>query len=494
MVPGVQEQRYALVSAVVRRARIDRATIDDVARAVAQQKSLRDIFFRDEVLDICPDIFPPNFVGAYIERDANYGAKPNDAPEDFFRRKFSNRRTDTLTQLYRQVLSAAKADATRRTTAVHAVQFRDQQGLSYASVEEKYHVFYEALALQSGLLDDPLLSETSSMRRKLEEKMQAYQAATGRAVMDNFFALIDCFKELGISQKRDVKQKYPLHGLVYGDTISLPNNVKQQMEQAGHVVFSALQKRLQKPKDALFLSLDFFLARERVYIGADVHEQPIGMGIQHQVGVEGTTEFYDALAKVIEKRTTSKTVGISYDDGLCRKNRLYNMEIQAMRENLRERGYTVRENNPADFTLRLYGGTAGVPTPEVTALTEDRATVMRILQEKREELAEIGVFVPRTYACNAKDLVESAALRDEIADVLDTQQVFIHPVREHVFKPFEVNLEYANAATLLGMTLQKAGCVEGKSTVLVMERVNNYIPFAGKEYPHEIRTYFLAQS
>jgi len=492
--PGVQEQKYKLVSAVVRRSRIDRATIDEVATCVQQQKSLADIFFRDEFLDICPDIFPPNFVGAYIERDANYGAKPSDTPEEFFRRKFSNRRLETITQLYRQVLSAAKADATRRTTAVHAVQFRDQPKLSYASLEESYHVFYEALALQSGLLDEPLLSETSDVRKNLEERMQAYEAARGKAVMDNFFALIDSFKELGISQKRDVKQKYPIHGLVYGSAISLPNEVKQQMEQAGQLVFSALQQRLQKPRDAIFFSLDFFLAGDRTYLGADVHEQAIGMGIQHQVGVEGTKEFYDALADVIGQRTTSKTVGISYDDALCRKNRLYNMEIQAMRENLRERGYTVRENSSADFTLRLYGGTVGVPTPEVTALTEDRAAIMGILQDKREELSRIGVSVPRTYGCNAKDLVESAALRDEIADVLETSRVFVHPKREHIFKPFEVDLEYANASNILGMTLQKAGCMEGTSTVLVMERVKNYIPFGGKEYPHEIRTYFLAQS
>jgi hypothetical protein len=343
-------------------------------------------------------------------------------------------------------------------------------------------------------LDEPLLSENSSVRKNQEERMRAYEGAEGKAVMDSFFALIDCFKELGISQRRDVKQKYPVHGLVYGDTISLPNKRRQQMEQAGQIVFNVLQKRLRRPQDAIFYSLDFFLAGDHVYLCADVHEQAIGMGIQHQVGVGETTEFYDALAALIGGRTTSKVVGISYDDALCRKNRLYNMEIQAMRENLRERGYTVRENSPADFTLRLYGGTAGVPTPEVTTATEDRAAIMKLLQEKKEELLEIGVSVPRTYTCNAKDLVESAALRDEVVDILETAQVFIHPKREHVFKPFEVCLEYANAPQLLGMTLQKAGCMEAEATVLVMERVKNYIPFAGKEYPHEIRAYFLNKS
>ena len=73
---------------------------------------------------------------------------------------------------------------------------------------------------------------------------------------------MDQCKKGGLSQQRDVKHKYPIHGLLYGSTVALPERVRTQMENAGNIVLRDLVSRLSNPQEALFFSIDFFLVKE----------------------------------------------------------------------------------------------------------------------------------------------------------------------------------------------------------------------------------------
>ncbi|MEK6901381.1 MAG: hypothetical protein AABX37_03500 [Nanoarchaeota archaeon] len=478
---------YTLAGALLRRGRVDLKTLAEVEERVRREKSMEDILFRPELLDLAPDIFPPHFVGAFLERNRSQGVKEGDMWDMYLQRMTRSRKHSTLQALTRQIHSAAKADATRRTAAVHPIEFDGVSIPSYHSKEERYFVFPELFAEERlRELQETLVGST------ITSAVEQYRQSTGESVPQAFFAMMEQCKKAGLSQQRDVKHKYPVHGLLYGSTVVLPERVREQMQKAGNIVLSNLVSRLSDPREALLFSIDFFLSEEeQLYMGWDIHEQQIGMGLQHQLGVDPSREFYSALTRVVEERTHGKIVSISYDEALCQKNQLYRMEVRALTKNLQEAGLEVRKNAPGGYLLRLFGGREGTPSLQVKTLTDDKLLLDALLKEHAPELAELGVCIPQTYQCTAADVIHTP---EKISAVMGMEKVFIHPPVHHGFKPFEVDLGTPVSVAIVQQTLMKKGGLPLEMVpVVVMERIPNGISFAGKTYAHEVRGYFAPE-
>ncbi len=105
-------------------------------------------------------------------------------------------------------------------------------------------------------------------------------------------------------------------------------------------------------------------------------------------------------------------------------------------------------------------------------------------------LQKIRVKVPRTHYCSVADIYREPS---QISRILDTEQVFIHPVEHHAFKPFEVDLssDYIEK-NLRDIFYKSAGVNLNSIPTIVMERIKNGIPYRdGGIYPHEFRCYFM---
>lgn len=472
--------QYNLASALLRRGRIDTETLTEVERRVQNQQRLDDILFSPERLDLAPDIFPPHMVGAFLERNRNQQVREQDTWETYLKRMTSDRKLSTLRMLSRQIHAAAKADATRRTAAVHPVVFREVETQHYKSLEERYFVFAEQFA-QKTFTE----IENTPLGNMVQQLVRAYETSRGVGVPNAFFTMMDHFREIGLSQQRDVKHKYPVHGLLYGSVLTLPEKLQERMERAGRIVLDNFVSTLSSPEQALFFSIDFFLTEsDEIYIGFDVHEQQIGMGLQQQLGVDSSACFYTAAMEVIGLRAFDGEVKLCYDAELCAKNQLYKMEVQALRENLTVAGFKIGSTG---YPLRLFGGVEGYPDKEVTALTDDKLFIDRLLKKREEELKERGVNVPKTYCCSAADVIHSSK---EIVGVLENERVFIHPTVHHGFKPFELDLGTPVSAAILTQTFSKYRSL-ADVPIIVMKRLPNTIKFGEKRYAHEVRAYFV---
>ena len=495
---------YKLASAILRRGRVDLKTLETVEQRVRTGQALTDILFTPEILDMAPDIFPPHIVGGFIDKNFSQGFRAGDTPQKYFHKMTRGRKHSTLRMVSRQLHSAAKADATRRTTSVHPVHFNGVSSISYANLEERYFTFAELHA--EVILEQ--IRETPAGER-IHQAIANYRNSTGEDVLTTFFEMMERCKEVGLSQKKEVKHKYPIHGLLYGSLVSMPDSLRQRMEEVGQVVLGEMIERLPTPEEALCFSLDFFLGpNDSMYVGRDVHDQQIGMGLQSVLGVDESASFYQACIRAIAERAPGGVVSLSYDPIQCQKNKLYQMELAALRHNLENAGMTVLDNKAEHeksgvYALRLFGGKVGTPTPNVTRLTDDKLFIDDILEQHREEFAAQGVIVPATYRCTAADLVNSPqevsqqvskVSRKVSGDVIGTnkdERIFVHPTVHHGFKPFELDLSSPLSKTIVQETFTRAGGVSlDRIPIVIMERVPNSIEFAGKEYAHEVRTYF----
>ena len=474
---------YTLASALLRRSRVSEETLKEEEEKERLQESLIHVLFKPELLDLAPDIFPPHFIEAYIEQKQDQGFRSGDTWEKYLRRVLKPRNNSTLKMIARQLYSSAKADATRRTTAIHPVQFDDTATLRYSNSNERYCVFPDGYA-EMALLAVEFTSEGKRMR----EAIHKYQQSTEAQVPDTFFEMMKCLRGVGLSQQRDAKHKYPIHGLLYGSSVSIPEKITQKIEYAGNRIITDLTSRLSNPQEALFFSVDFFLSTDgTIFIGRDVHEQQIGMGLQYCLEVDKSERFYAQYIEVLSGRVPNKKITLSYDSQLCQRNTLYQMELKGLREHLEIAGFTIEETSDSNYRLRLFGGTQGIPTSNVTELTDDKLLIDDILEKNREEFAEIGVLVPRTYRCTAAELVRNSSL---IVKALNARNVFVHPTRHHGFKPFELNLESELSPEIVVQNFKRDTNRLERVSVVVMERIPNYVEYNDKKYPHEIRAYF----
>jgi len=495
---------YKLASAILRRGRVDLKTLETVEQRVRNGEALTDILFTPEILDMAPDIFPPHIVGGFIDQNHSQGFRQGDTPQKYFHKMTRGRKHSTLRMVSRQLHSAAKADATRRTTSVHPVHFNGVSNISYTNLEERYFTFAELHA-------ETILEKISGTPagEKVHQAIADYRNSTGEEVLTTFFEMMERCKEVGLSQKKEVKHKYPIHGLLYGSLVSMPDSLRQRMEEVGRVVLGEMVERLPTPEEALCFSLDFFLGpNDSIYVGRDVHEQQIGMGLQSMLGVDDSASFYQTCVRAIAQRAPKKVVSLSYDPAQCQKNKLYQMELAALRRNLENAGITVLDNRTEYdknevYALRLFGGKVGTPTTNVTRLTDDKLLIDDILEQHREEFAAQGVIVPATYRCTAADLVNSpqevsrevSKASGEVNGTSIGERIFVHPTVHHGFKPFELDLSSPLSTTIVQETFTRAeGVSLDRIPVVVMERVPNNIEFAGKEYAHEVRTYFTPES
>ncbi len=472
---------YELISAVLRRSRIREDILPQAEALVHSQKPLGDLIFQSDVIDLAPDIFPPHLIGAALEE------KTVDNAIAYLRKKTSKRDLSTLRLLLRQLRSASKADATRRTTTTHPVRFLPIEEIAYLSSKEKYIVFLEQYA-------ERIRQIGQGQQGTLQQKIDAYALSSNEEVLPSFFQMMKAFQAYGIFEQRDRKHKYPIHGLMYGDKALLPEKIHTTLEKAGQIVLNSLCARLRDYDDCLFFSIDFFLSpMGKIYISRDIHEQQIGMGLQYQLGVDNSASYYNSLISLLEhriqdtKRTSRQNITLNFDQELCTRNKIYGMEIQALRQNLVRRGLAVDETTDNNnYTLRLFGGTAGYPSAAARALTDDKIFIDTIIQHHREELRTLGVEVPKVYRCRVAELMREPTLP---IDALQTADVFIHPTVHREFKPFHVNLSSVLAAKSINETLNRLCSRE----IDVMERVPNYVHFKGSKnyYPHELRAYFL---
>ena len=482
LVDGVSD--YTLVSAILRRSKVSSAMLSATEERIGQQKSLVDLLFTEELLDLVPDIFPPHLVAGFIERNPRAGVKSQDTWESYLTRMSQQRDLSTLRMMGKQIRSAAKADATRRTTAVHPVRFGDSLVIPMDS--ERYFVFPEQHAEETiGSLEGTLGG------RVLRERITNYEHSSGSAVPRAFFGLMDAFALLdangdrGLSVRREAKHKYPIHGLLYGATASLPESIRQRMESAGQLVLGNMLRNVD-PAEALSFSIDFFLDPSgEIWIGRDVHEQQIGMGLLRQFNVDPAKEFYDALANCLKRRAPNRLFQLSMDTSICEKNQLYRNEVAALTQALRQRGLY---SGDTGYTLRLFGGTTGVPTENILALTDDKLLIDDALEVHRATLADIGIRVPRTYRTTARMLADSPS--DAVA-AIGTTEAFVHPIVHHGFKPFGVDLASNLTRTVIQETFSRPGNPLDKQSVVVMERIPNLVSAGGKQYPHEVRAYFV---
>lgn len=478
-------QNYTLAAALLRRGRVDLSTLEEVERRVRREQALDDLLFTPEILDLAPDIFPPHLVGGFIEQNNSQGFRKGDTYQTYLQKMTRGRKRSTLRMISRQLHSAAKADATRRTTSVHPVNFNGVPRIKYGGLDEQYFIFPELYAearLQE--IQGTLIGE------RVHQAIERYRTSRGTEVPVTFFEMIDRFKEIGLSPQRDVKHKYPIHGLLYGSAVEMPEDLRLRMEQIGQVVLQDLVVKLSTPEEALCFSLDFFLGPTgSLFVGRDVHEQQIGMGLQFCLGVDSSAAFYTTYTKALAEHVPGKRVALSYDPTLCQKNRLYQMELAALRQNLEFAGFQVKDNLPGSYTIRLFGGKEGIPGPSITKLTDDKLLIDDILEQHREEFIKKGVIVPATYRCTAADLMSHP---EEVTRILGSEKVFVHPTVHHGFKPFELDLASCLSKTIIQETFTKLGgpALE-RIPLVVMERVPNRIEFDGKDYAHEVRAYFV---
>src|SRR3989338_1324739 len=168
---------YTLAGALLRRGRVDLSTLAEVEKRVRRAEKMEDIMFRAELLDLAPDIFPPQLVGAFLDRNKSQGVKEQDTWNSYLRRMTQSRKHTTLQALTKQVHSAAKADATRRTAAVHPIEFNGVSAPSYHSMEERYFVFPKLFA-EEKLRELHGIAAGSEITSALEQ----YRKSTGELV------------------------------------------------------------------------------------------------------------------------------------------------------------------------------------------------------------------------------------------------------------------------------------------------------------------------
>lgn len=474
-------------------------TLHQVSARINEGRNLEEILFSEQVLDLSPDIFPPHLVRQFIEKDHKAGVRDNENYNTFFQRFLGGRKKTTLRMVERQLRSAAKADATRRTAMVHQVRFKDNCSRVYfTEPKEDYFVFLEPSAVST------FQKLSTDVQQQLYHCLEEYRESTGFRVPETFFAAASEFQRNGLVVQREIKHKYPFHGLLYGSAVTVPREIGDKLKEAGDLVLKTINKSItsENPNDpsSLFFSIDFFLGEGGdIFISSDVHDQQIGFGIQQKLGVNGeaiisSKEYFWNIASTLRtyycpRKKEMPEISLNYDLTLYHGNMILQKEIDALSESLSEDGFIVSVNNPAVPGLRLFGGKSGIPSLSASRFIDNREFITKTLSGLKAQLNQMGVKVPRTDYCSVADIYHNPKI---ISQKIGSSVVFVHPVEHHAFKPFEVDLtsDFIEK-NILDIFYKKAGINFNSIPVIVMEKINNGLLYTdGNSYPHEFRCYF----